>query len=369
MFLLPGVGLCQGRVLYASEVTRLPLGCRVAAMGDAGVALPQHGPGAYHNPAVPALLSGYEVWVEGARLYGGLSNQGALALMAPLQEALYVSALYAPFFSGHIIEYDTLPSTYLERLSNDQLRADGSQNNGYFHNNQHVVIASLARRFALPVPRPPGMSVPLPVDLAGGLNVKYVWQTLTPGDKVRLGMNVNLDMGLLLRVGVDYDLETEKIVRQVCVGAAVRNIVPTEMVWVNSPQNYREPVDNSQYYGLAYVDDVGLGPVTWRASLALHRRLDGIAEERADGTVKYKTFFENSYHYGAEVGLWDVVDLRAGLSDRVPTLGAGVHYGTDAMMFHVDYAFRFDRISTSPLRLALGVEFEPGFVARRTGRN
>jgi len=327
----------------------MPVDTRAMAMGDAGATLAFNSLSMFWNPASVSFMPGYDVRIEGARIYG-MSSQGLLSLSVPMQDGLNAGIMYDAFFPGPILQNDTLPGTLVDRLGNEELRADGSAE-GWFQNNQNLVLLGIGKKFGIPVPRPPGVSFPIPVNLGIGVNAKYLWQTLTPGGKVRMGMNINIDVGGLLQIGVDYDLEKNMISRQVLIGAAVRNVVPTDMVWVNSPEDYSEPVDNSQYYGLAYVDDAGLGFLTWKAALGLHREKQGriVSEENGDRTTGYVS----TYHYGVEIGLWRIVDVRAGLSNRHVTLGAGVHYRN---MF-IDYAFRFDEVAYTPLRLAVGVSF------------
>jgi hypothetical protein len=341
-------------IILSSEISRLPLDCRIAAMGDAGVALPLNVPSVYWNPAGIAVLPRYELWLEGAKLYGGLASQGVAAFGAPIQDGMNTAILYAPFFPGSIEQYDTLPSTYLDRLDNEGLRANGEPV-GIFHNNQHLLLVSIAKKFALPVIIPGGVNLPFPVAVSLGLNAKGVWQTLDPGDKVRMAMNINLDAGALVTLGIDYDLVKNSVSRQVCIGAAIRNVVPTKMVWLNSPENYKEPVNNSQYYGLSYIDDAGFKWLTWKVALAMHRTYVGkdIAVDSLGNLTESGNGYKNTYHYGVELTLWNIADIRAGLSDRIPTLGAGIHYKNCC----IDYSFRFDEIRYSPLRVAFGLLF------------
>lgn len=341
-----GPVFASGDVLYSSEFTRMQIGARQMALGDAGVALPLNALAAYWNPAAQSFLETFEVWAEGAQLYGGLSSQGALAFEAPIQDGLNAAVIYNSFWPHEIYEYDSLPADYATRLNQPELRADGAYE-GVFRNNHHMLIMSIAKRYGIPFPRPASLSIPIPVDLGVGLNVKYYWQTMDPGGKTRMGMNLNLDAGLLLRIGVDFDVEKQKIVRQVCLAADIRNVVPSRMVWVNSPADYGERVDNSQYYGVAYIDDAGLGWLTWKVALSVNRTPGEISGENG------KIGLVNTRHYGLEFGILDCVDIRAGVSDGIVGLGAGVHYRA----YRLDYLFKFDRIELSALRLALGVRF------------
>jgi hypothetical protein len=130
------------------------------------------------------------------------------------------------------------------------------------------------------------------------------------------------------------------------MGASFGNFIPSEMVWVNSPVNYREPVDNSQYYGLGYIDDAGFEWMTWKAGLALHRHKDGVYEQDSA-----RVDYVNSTHFGLEFVILHTAAIRMGLSDKRFTLGAGVTY----KRFNLDYTYRFDRIENSYLRVSLGV--------------
>ncbi len=333
----------QDTILHAAELTRLTSGCRIAAMGDAGVALPVHAPATFWNPATPGFLTEYEVWAEGAVLYGGLSKHAAGFAQVPLQNQIGIGAFYAPYFSGAIPRYDTIPAGQ---------RSEGKPV-GYFRNNQHLLALSVAKRFTFPLPRPAvAVGFPLPLDLGVGLSFKSFWQSVDPDGANRIGMNVNCDVGLLARIGLDYNLQKKEVQREVTIGVAVKNALPSKMVWVNSPYHYEEPVYHSEYYGIGYIDRSPLLYADWTIALSMHREMgEGVQTPQTsdDTTAGYAI----SYHGGIEAELWNTVFLRAGVSDRIPEVGTGIRYRN----FRLDYAFRFDAIGYSPVRLGFGTYF------------
>jgi hypothetical protein len=321
-------------VRYAAELNSVPASCRVAAMGDAGVAVPLDAAGVFWNPASHAYVKEYEISAEYARLYGNLSAHGCAALHVPLQEQMSVDAFYVRYQSGAIKQWDTLPGTEQQRLADPSLRADGSYD-GLFYNDQNLATISLAKIFPMPIPRPESYSYPLPIDVSAGVSFKDFWQTLNPGGKVRMGMNINCDAGLLLRVSIDYNLQKKEVSREVYAGVMLKDFLGTSVVWLHSPDNYQERVDGSQYYGLSYIDRTHFLGANWLVSFAVEKS------------------YTVTYHGGIEAEFFDMVALRAGLSDKVVTCGAGVTYRN----YSLDYAFRFDDIDYSPLRLALRVNF------------
>ncbi|MFW5775583.1 MAG: hypothetical protein ACOCW2_04760, partial [Chitinivibrionales bacterium] len=232
-------------------------------------------------------------------------------------------------------EWDSLPGTLKEREAAWQDNRHIYEGNGIFHNNQHLIVATASKRFSIPVPRPTGFSTPMPVDLAAGINFKYFWQTITPEDKVRMGMNVNVDVGAALQIGADYDLKNQRISRKVLIGVSVRNALPTDIVWMHSYQNYREPVDYSVLWGISYSDYTGFLWADWTASFAINKS------------------YRSTVQAGVEAVFLDCVAIRGGVDDASPTLGAGLRI----KMFTFDYAFSFDDITFSPLRLSMGVAF------------
>lgn len=320
-------------IRYAAELNQVPIGCRAIAMGNTGVVLPYSAMSIFWNPASISFSDKYETSVEGAKLYGGLSSLGALSFHAPVQSGLSAGIMYKAFFPDNIYEWDSLPGTLFDRQYNYSI--DGYPAKGIFHNNQHSIIASIAKTFSLPISRPSNFSVPLPVDLGVGLNIKSLIMTMTPGDKVRMGYNINLDLGVIFRMGVDYNLKEESIRREILMALAIRDILPTKMTWMHSYEDYEEPVDYTQSYGLSYIDRSGFLFADWTVSLALYRQ------------------YETTLHMGLEGVFFDIVAFRGGISNRTATLGAGVHYKN----YSVDYTFTFDEIDYSILRLAVGVKF------------
>jgi hypothetical protein len=322
------------KVMYAAELNSVPASCRVAAMGDAGVALPLDAAGVIWNPSAHAYIKNYEVSVEYARLYGGLSSQVCGAFHVPLQEQMSIDAFFTRYQSGDIKQWDTLPGTELSRLMDPSLRADSTYN-GTFSNDQNLLVLSIAKVFPMPIPRPASYSYPMPVELSGGVNFKGYWQTMNPWGKVRMGMNINCDAGVLLRVAVDYDLKRKQVSREIYAGVGVKDFLGTRVMWLHSPDNYQETVDMSEYFGAAYIDRTHFLGTNWILSFAVARSY-GI-----------------TYHGGIEAQIADMVSFRVGLSDKTITCGAGISYKNYAL----DYAFRFDELEYSPMRLSLRVGF------------
>lgn len=320
-------------IRYAAELNHVPVGCRTVAMGNTGVVLPYSDLSAFWNPSLICLSPSYSVVIEGAKLYGGLSSLGTASFHAPVQNDLSVGLMYKAFFPDDILEYDSLEGTLLERQYTYSI--DGYPSRGVFHNNQHSIIASIAKLFSIPIPRPTSFSLPLPVDIAGGLNIKSLIQTMTPGDDVRLGYNINIDLGAVLRVGVDYNLAEESIRRELLIAATVKDILPTKMTWLHSYEGYEEPVDYSQFYGISYIDRSGFLHGDWTVSLSLHKQ------------------YEATLHAGLEGEFFDMVAFRCGISNRIATVGTGIHYKN----YSADYSFTFDELSYSFLRLGIGYRF------------
>ncbi|MBN2036979.1 MAG: hypothetical protein JW768_09585 [Chitinispirillaceae bacterium] len=328
-------------IRYATEMTRLPAGSDIVALGETGVVLPRHGVASLWNPAAPAFLDSYEFSAEFADLYGGMSHHGCVAMTVPFSDNLGSSVMYLPFLSGPIERYDTLLGSYTQRQDDRQeWRANGKPLST-FSNNQHLIVVSIAKMFPLSMPRSSEASFPLPFEIGAGFSFKSFWQTMKPDTLLYMGMNVNLDAGMLMVIGVDYSIEKKKVSRQILLGASARDIVPSPVVWINSRdeynpnREYREMVTRSYYAGMAYVDKSGNLGGNWTLSAGAQRQ--------------YRT----TYHFGIEAEFWDMVAFRTGLSDKVPSVGAGVRY----KKYFLDYTFRFDELAYSYVRLALGVHY------------
>jgi hypothetical protein len=319
-------------IRYAADLTHLPAGADIAAQGDVGVVLPDRAVSSYWNPAASSYLSTYELSAEVADLYSGLSQQGCFSVHVPMQNKTGVAVTYIPFLSGDIERQDSLDGTYQQRLFDQNLRADGT-NKGLFQNNQHLLLLSIGKLFTFQLPRTAGTGFPLPLDIGMGVNLKGLWQVMNPDEKIRMGMNANLDAGFISRIGVDYNILKQEISREVMIGFTIRDFLPSKVMWVNSPVGYSEQTHVSYYSGIAFADRSGDLGFNYKISLSLEK--------------EYKV----TYHAGLEAEFWDIVSFRAGISDRTPTLGAGIRY----KRCFLDYAFRFDELDISYLRLSLGV--------------
>ena len=328
------VGFAEDSIRYTADVTRLPVGTDLAAMGDIGVALPRRAVSAVWNPAAAALLGHYEFSMEGADLYQHLSQHGCFAGGVPLKNRLGAVLSYQPFYSGRIDLYDTIPeATGFNGLTEYKPR-------GFMRNYHHLVNISFAGYYPLQFPRFAGTELPIPIDLAAGVNMKVYAQTMTP-DRMYIGMGYNADIGVLTRIGIDYDITNNVPRRQICVGATIRDVLPTSVIWMSSednqllysPERYREPFSFAQYYGVTYTDRSGALFADWVVGLGLFKEYDV------------------TYHGGIEATFWDMASFRAGFSGKTPTVGAGFRYRG----FFIDYAFRFEEIAFSVVRLTIGV--------------
>lgn len=306
-------------------------------MGDAGVVLPKRAASVLWNPAAAAFLDRYEFSAEGADLYSRLSQHGCFAGTVPLKNNIGAALSYQPFHSGRILLYDSIP----EAVGFNGLTVH--DDNGWFKNFHHLVSMSLARSFNLHLPRRSGTDLPLPLDISAGSNLKAYVQTMNIKRQSHMGMGYNVDVGLQVRIGLDYDIREKKVCRELFVGATLRDVLPSDVIWIYqrddtwmySPDSYREPFSFAQYYGVAFVDRSGDLFANWTVALSLHKEYDV------------------TYHGGIEAEFWDLVSFRAGFSHRTPTLGAGVHY----RRLFIDYALRFDEIAISFVRLTTGIVF------------
>lgn len=314
-------------IRYGADMTHLPFGSDIAAMGDAGVVLPRRAIATLWNPATAALLQRYECSAEIADLYHSMSQQACFSAAAPVQQQYGAAINYVPFFSGAIEQYDSL-SAYDQNSGLTEYTPKG-----YFQNNQHMIVLALGKKIALQLPRRAGTELPLPFDIAVGSNLKGYIQTMNPDSRLRMGMGANIDVGFLGRIGLDYDIRTLKSNREILLGATLRDILPNDIIWIYSPSDYTEPFHISQYYGIAYTDRSNDFPGNWTLALSLQKE------------------YVVTYHGGVEAEFWNTVVFRAGFSDRVPTVGAGVHYE----QYFIDYAFRFDEIGFSYIRVAVGL--------------
>ena len=334
LFLSSGNLWSEDSIRYTADVTRLPVSTDIAALGDMGVVLPRHAAATIWNPAAAALLRRYEFSMEGADLYRHLSQQGCFAGAVPLKHNLGAAISYQPFYSGRIDLYDSIPDVAGLSVLTQQ------KPEGFMRNYHHLGNIALAGYYPFQLPRIAGTDLPVPVDIAAGVNLKVYAQTMVLG-KMYIGIGYNADIGILARIGLDQDLSTGNVRREFYVGASIRDVLPTSVVWMftdyqqlmYSPMEYREPFHVAQYYGIAYTDRSGFLSANWTVALGLSKE------------------YQVKYHGGIEAEFWDMASFRAGFSGKSPTLGAGLRY----RRFFVDYAFRFEEIAFSLVRLTLGV--------------
>ncbi len=315
-------------IYYTAEMDRIVSGCKTIALGGCGAAIPDAPFAALANPALPGLDNHWRLDLEGSKLYG-LSNFGAAEATVPLTKDAAASLSYRAFFSGPMNTYDSLSQPYDQMR--EQYPVDGYKSTGTIRDNFHAVTVSAARNFRVHVPRPSGFALPLPVDLSGGLGGRLLIQDFNPNGRERLGMMVNLDAGLAIRIGFDWDITVERARRELTIAAMYQDFLPTSMTWLYS--QYKEKSSMNQAYAISYIDD----------SQFLHGRYTvtiGVTKQERDVFG----------HTGVEAQFFDIVSFRGGYGDQHWTVGAGLKY----KHIHTDYAITFDELAYTLIRFGLG---------------
>src|SRR5690606_6946142 len=103
--------------------------------------------------------------------------------------------------------------------------------------------------------------------------------------------------GFLFRLGVDYNLVKQEIMREILITVSWADMLPVKMRWLYSWENYEEPVTMIHHYGIAYTDRSGFLHGEWTVALALKKQYDV------------------TVHAGLEGLLFDVAAIRVGYSD------------------------------------------------------
>jgi hypothetical protein len=135
------------------------------------------------------------------------------------------------------------------------------------------MILTLGKMFSFKMPTVPGSGLPRPLNISAGLSLKGYWQTMNPKGGNYMGVGVNADLGVMASIGLDFDLSKKITNRNIILGIAVRDFLPTEIIWVHFPLGYKEKIRYSHYYGISYVDKAvilegtGLLPWVWINSI------------------------------------------------------------------------------------------------------
>ncbi len=330
-------------LLYSAPLVQLPVGARALGMGDCAVAVAADAFSIHDNPAAAALVSSHEIGIEGASLYGNISQHASAALVASMENTFNFGALYSVFLSGDIPRFPSLDPGE---------RSDGMAH-GYFRDTHHYGLITLAQAYEIPVYRISRIEqLPLPLEIAAGCNIKSYYHSINFSNTQHAGAYVNCDLGALLRVALDYDFKSRTIKRQVHLGFSIKDALPTKMTWLNSPFQYEEPIYHTELYGISYQDKSGFLHADWLVCGAIRRSLREKIS-RTHTSSDSTTAFLPSYFTGIEARYFDALSLRGGYSAQNFTVGAGLEYRS----IRIDYAFIFSAPSASPARISCIVRF------------
>lgn len=296
---------------YGDAFLNIGASSRSVALGRSVVALPQNVGGYLVNPAATASLQNNSLTGMYVNQFE-LSEYYTLGFSHPTKNG-YQWGIYGLNFSvNDIFERPDLKNIINLESRRDSIRVLVTQGFNSFSTRESALIINLSKsvrynldfgwRFA---------EIPLKIPI--GINVKLLQKDLY---KVN-GTGIGVDIGGMVLLDLD-DLFLYNWLDEFVLGISLNNIVNTRMYWSSGE---RDDIPMQLITGIGYSQTFDHFPIKY--TLLLQKN----------------SLYINETQYGAELTIFDVINVRGGFNYGYLQGGIGLTFGNLNYSFELDYSF------------------------------
>lgn len=307
---------------YAAESVTLGTGADAAGMAGAWSTSKAGATSFYWNPALVLDDQPVKLYIEGVRLFDGLSSYQTAAAQLRLREHWALS------LGGQLQLIDDIPRYAAladgRDLEDPAQRSDGLAA-GRFESRSLATTIGISREFWFDVLLGGGLvRNSLPARLAVGASWRLLREDLD--DAGATGSGLDLGFKLLFAEPAGRSGPGRK---ELVFAFARQNLLGSDLTW-DTASGHADPLPMNTRVGLGFGDGFRRLPLVWRLAL------------------EHDSAYEGLWRFGGEGTLFGLVTLRGGLAspgfgDVRPSLGAGLKL-RNAL---VNYAFSAHELGAS----------------------
>ena len=310
-FALFSSALLSQETSYGDAFLNIGASSRSVALGRSVVALPQNVGGYLINPSATAFLPKNTITGMYVNQFE-LSEYYTLGFSHPTKNGYHWGVYALNFSVSDIFERPEVKNIIDLESRRDSIRALVAQGFNSFNTRESALIINLSKsmkynldlgwRFA---------EIPLKIPI--GINVKLLQKDLYQID----GTGIGVDIGGMVLLDLDqlflYDWLDEFV-----FGMSLNNIVNTRMYWSSGE---RDDIPMQLITGIGYSQTFDHLPIKY--TLLLQKN----------------SLYKDEIQYGAELTLFDVINVRGGFNYGYLQGGIGLKFGNLNYSIGLDYSF------------------------------
>ncbi len=296
---------------YGDAFLNIGASSRSVALGRSVVALPQNAGGYLVNPAATAFLSNNTITGMYVNQFE-LSEYYTLGLSHPTKNG-YQWGIYGLNFSvNNIFERPEVINIADLETRRDSIRSLVAQGFNSFSTRESALIINLSKnaKYNLDIGR--GLTE-IPLKIPIGINIKLLQKDFYQVD----GTGIGVDMGGMVLINLEHIFIYEWL-DEFTFGMSLNNIVNTRMYWSSGE---REDIPMQLIAGISYTQTFDHLPIKY--TLLLQKN----------------SLYTSEMQYGAELTLFNVVNVRGGFNYGYLQGGIGLTFGNMNYSFGLDYSF------------------------------
>lgn len=296
---------------YGDAFLNIGASSRSVGLGRSVVALPANVGGYLVNPAATASLPNNTFTGMYVNQFG-LAEYYTLGFSHPTKKG-YHWGIYAFNLSVNDIfeRPDVKLITDLESRR-DSIRALVAQGFNSFDTRESALIINLSKNIDYDLDL--GWSIAdIPLRIPLGINVKLLQKDLYQVT----GTGIGVDMGGMIILDFD-DLFLFDLLGEIAIGLSVNNIVNTRIYWSSEK---RDDIPMQLISGIGYFQTFDHLPIKFAL------------------LWQQNSIYRGDYQYGAELTLFDVINVRGGFNYDYLQGGIGLTFGNMNYSLGLDYSF------------------------------
>jgi len=284
---------------------------RSVALGRTVVALPQNVGGYLVNPAATAFLSNNTITGMYVNQFE-LSEYYTLGFSHPMKNGYHWGVYGLNSSVNDIFERPDMKNILDIESRRDSIRTLVAQGFNSFNTRESALIINLSKsikynlelgwRFA-----------ELPLRIPIGINVKLLQKDLHKVD----GKGIGVDIGGMVLINLEQ-LFIINWIDELAFGISLNNLASTRIYWSSGK---REDIPMQLLTGIGFSKSFKSLPIKY--TLLMQQNL----------------LYSNEIQYGAELTLFDIINVRGGYNQDYLQGGVGIVFGNLNYSFGLDYSF------------------------------
>ena len=324
---------------YSGDFWYINTGARSDAMGGIGTASPKNAFSIFYNPSLIAYLNTKEISLEYTPLYGMQDDLGSGAAVFILPSNLGFGLGYTILQSKNIKGFNELSGTLEDRWQDVNIRPDNIADFefNYYYKAYRV---SLAKWYNMDLSAGNIFTNALPLRMSLGANFKFLTQSLLYDKETVNNLNysavtTDFDIGASAKFILDMHPVTNFESKIFTIGLVFQNVNRSSASFNSASVYYDE------------------GELLRRFALSYYQYLDFIKTDAELSIDLIKGDQGHSTRMGFELFFYELIALRAGISEDGYAFGGGVTY----QKVSVDYSYKTSELNNTPYRFSFHYEF------------